>query len=588
MKKILSIICLLLVSTTLWAEPIGEQRAREIALEFFSQHSTRSIVGDISLEWAGDVIGENSATGSALNTSLMYIYNRGNDSGYVIVAGDTNVNPIIAYSLNSTLDTDNMAEATTAILEAWCRQVESARKAAKPISNTTMRASTRSNDALLYDTALWDQSEPYNREAPIIDGDRSVTGCAATAMSIICYYHRWPEKGVGTTPGYSYQDDYGHTHSIPSNTLGREYDYDKMLMNYSNGFTNEQGNAVAALMKDMGTSIKMMYHPSSSGAYDQDVLYAFATYFGYSKSIKLVSGNSYSTEEWQNIIRENIRQYGPTFFAGIGNDGGHAFVVDGFDEGDQFHFNFGWSGNGNGYWRLPEIDYYANQSAILYLEPDKNGSSTYRDDIVLIPLYNSNNELVYTGIKSFNTSYSTGGSIKCLLGGFQNNGISTFDGEIKLVLCDKNGTWSQEIITLTATLSPGNYSYYQYYVTSTIKVSIQEGDRLRIYYKSNNATEWQWARSTDLAIVNDDVLVKASPEDMAEGFYFKYDKSTKELYVGNKNAMKLNIYKDETNELYWQAGLELNTTDIIANMPSGRYRIEASLGSDPYVLIVKL
>ena len=110
---------------------------------------------------------------------------------------------------------------------------------------------------------------------------------------------------------------------------------------------------------------------------------------------------------------------------------------------------------------------------------------------------------------------------------------------------------------------------------------------MRIYYKANNYDEWQWARSFDESAI-DEVLVKCSPEDMAEGFYFKYDKSTKELYVGKKNAMKLNIYNDETNELYWQAELELNTTDIISNMPSGRYRIEASLGSDPYVLTVKL
>lgn len=582
MKKILSIICLLLVSTTLWAEPIGEQRAREIALEFFSQHSTRSIAGDISLEWAGDTIGENCATGSALNTSLMYIYNRGNDSGYVIVAGDTNVSPIIAYSLNSTLDTDNMAEATTAILEAWCRQVESARKAAKPISSTTMRASTRSNDALLYDTALWDQSEPYNREAPIIDGNRSVTGCAATAMSIICYHNRWPEKGVGTTPEYSYEDDYGHTHTIPSNTLGRKYDYDKMLMNYSNGFTYEQGDAVAALMKDMGTSIKMMYHPNGSGAYTSDVVNAFITYFGYAKDIKLVYGAGLSTEEWNDVIRENLRNYGPTFFSGVGDRGGHAFVVDGFDEGDKFHFNFGWSGSGNGYWRIPEIEFYQEQGIITGLRPDRDGTTVYRDNLYLYA-YDP-----YFGIAPQDvTSYTTGTKFRCILGCFANFGAYTFNGEVKLVLCDRNGNWKEELSTFNFTIEPNTLSYPKNYSNITITKPLEEGDRMRIYYKAYNYDEWQWARSFDESAV-DEVLVKCSPKDMAEGFYFKYDKSTKELYVGNKNAMKLNIYKDETNELYWQAGLELNTTDIIANMPSGRYRIEASLGSDPYELIVKL
>ena len=581
MKKILSIICLLLVSTTLWAEPIGEQRAREIALEFFSQHSTRSLVGDISLEWAGDTIGEQSATGSALNTSLMYIYNRGNNGGYVIIAGDTNVNPIIAYSFDMTLDTDNMAEATEAILEAWCRQVESARKAAKPISGTTMRAATRSNDALLYDTALWDQEEPYNREAPIIDGDRSLTGCAATAMSILCYYNRWPEKGVGTTPSYSYEDDYDHIHTIPSNNLGREYDYDKMLMNYSNGFTYEQGNAVAALMKDMGTSIKMMYHPNGSGAYTTDVVNAFITYFGYAKDIKLVYGAGLSTEEWNDTIRENVRNYGPTFFSGSGDRGGHAFVVDGFT-GDYFHFNFGWSGYGNGYFLVPAIEFYKEQGIITNLRPDRDGTTVYRDNIYL---YASDQ---YLGIAPKNvTSYATGTPFYCLLGCFANFGAYTFNGEVKLVLCDRNGNWKEELSTLNISVEPNKASAPSNYSYITITKSLEEGDRMRIYYKAYNYDEWQWARSFNESAV-DEVLVMGSPEDMAEGFYFKYDKSTKDLYVSNKNAMKLNIYNDETKELFAWGELEFNTKGKIANMPSGRYRIEASLGSNPYVLIVKL
>lgn len=582
MKKILSIICLLLVSTTLWAEPIGEQRAREIASEFFSQHATRATAANIVLEWAGDNIGEQSATGSALNTSLMYIYNRGNNGGYVIVAGDTNVNPIIAYSLDTTLDTDNMAEATEAILEAWCRQVESARKAAKPISGTTMRATTRSNDAMLYETAIWNQGDPFNREAPTIDGGRSVTGCVATAMSIICHYNRWPEKGVGTTPAYSYEDSYGHTHTISSNSLGREYKYDDMLMSYNNGFTTTQANAVAALMKDMGTSVKMMYHPDSSGAYDSNVIYSLMTYFGYAKDMKLVYGAGLGSEEWNSTIRENVREYGPTYFSGSGDNGGHAFVIDGFDAGDYFHFNFGWGGVGNGYFLIPKIEFYERQAAILYLRPDKDGSSLYRDNLCIYAI-NS-----YKGIVPYQvTSYSTGTPFNCLVGGLANLGAYNFNGDIKLVLCDRDGDWKQVLTTLSFNIDPGYIAWADNYSYITITEPLEEGDRMRVYYKSYSYDEWQWARSYDESAI-DEVLVMGSPEDMARGFYFAYDKGESKLYVGNKNAMKLNIYNDETNELIAWGELEFNTKGKIANMPSGRYRIEASLGSDPYVLIVKL
>ena len=582
MKKILSIVCLLLVSTTLWAEPIGEQRAREIASEFFSQHATRATAANIVLEWAGDNIGEQSATGSALNTSLMYIYNRGNNGGYVIVAGDTNVNPIIAYSLDTTLDTDNMAEATEAILEAWCRQVESARKAAKPISGTTMRATTRSNDAMLYETAIWNQGDPFNREAPTIDGGRSVTGCVATAMSIICHYNRWPEKGVGTTPAYSYEDSYGHTHTISSNSLGREYKYDDMLMSYNNGFTTTQANAVAALMKDMGTSVKMMYHPDSSGAYDSNVIYSLMTYFGYAKDMKLVYGAGLGSEEWNSTIRENVREYGPTYFSGSGDNGGHAFVIDGFDAGDYFHFNFGWGGVGNGYFLIPKIEFYERQAAILYLRPDKDGSSLYRDNLCIYAI-NS-----YKGIVPYQvTSYSTGTPFNCLVGGLANLGAYNFNGDIKLVLCDRDGDWKQVLTTLSFNIDPGYIAWADNYSYITITEPLEEGDRMRVYYKSYSYDEWQLARSYDESAI-DEVLVMGSPEDMAEGFYFKYDKSSKVLYLGNKHAMKLNLYNDETDGLVGYADWELDTIGSISNLPSGTYRIEASLGSNPYVLIVKL
>ena len=586
MKKILSIICLLLAATNLYAEPIGEQRAREIASEFFSQHATRSSAANIVLEWAGDNIGEHSATGSALNTSLMYIYNRGNNAGFVVVAGDTNVNPIIAYSLNTTLDVDNMAEATQAILEAWCRQVESARKAAKPISGTTHRAATRSNDALHYETAIWNQDDPFNREAPIIDGYRSVTGCVATAMSIICHYHKWPEMGVGTTPAYSYTDMYGYKRNVAANNLGRKYSYNNMLMNYNDGYTQAQGNAVAALMKDMGTSVKMQYHPNSSGAYDSDVVYAMATYFGYSKGMKLVYGDSYSAEEWNNIIRENVRQYGPTYFSGSSNSGGHAFVVDGFDSGDYFSFNFGWGGYGNGYFLIPNIDYYKYQTAILYLEPDKNGTSTYADYIQLIPLY-SNNEIMFRGITNDETSYRQNVTFYNLLGGFQNSGIAQFNGQIKYVLCDKDGNWKQEFTTYNLSLNAGYYTYVNQYVATTITTPISEGDRLRIYYKGEYSDQWQWARGTDRTITNDELFVVASPQELAEGIGFSYDKATKTLSFELKHASTVEFVNSATGAIVYSNAFPARSNfNYIVN--SGQTLIcKFTLGSEPYQLTLK-
>ena len=219
MKKILILLVLLLSSAALMAEPIGEQRARQIAEEFFAQYGTRSTDNTLLLEWAGDEMVKDAATGSDLSASLMYIYNRGKNEGFVVVAGDSNIAPIIAYSFDTCIDTSNMADATRAILDAWCKQVASARKVARPVSSGMPSIATRSTDELLYDTAIWDQSAPYNWEAPIYDGYRCVTGCVATAMSIICYYNKWPKKGTGTTPAYSYEDSYGTYRTVAANEI---------------------------------------------------------------------------------------------------------------------------------------------------------------------------------------------------------------------------------------------------------------------------------------------------------------------------------------------------------------------------------
>lgn len=583
MKKIFILVGLLLTTITLMAGPIGEQRARAIATVFFEQHTTRAAVGNIELEWAGSDITTPCDTGSRLDSSLVYVYTRGESDGFVVVAGESNVEPILAYSFDTTFDMNNIAEATEAILDAWCRQLKDVRETAKPISGA-MRHATRANDAILYETALWDQSEPYNREAPVYEGYRSLTGCAATAMSIICYYNKWPERGVGTTPAYEYVDMTGVTRYVEANTLGREYEYDYMLMDYRNGYTEREGNAVAALMKDMGTSVKMSYHPEGSGATSIDVINAFVNHFQYSKGAKLAFGDSYSAEEWNDIIRENIRNYGPTLFCGQGDAGGHAFVVDGFDADNYFHFNFGWSGYNNGYYLIPNIEFYWGQEVILNLEPDPNGTSQYTDNIVLTSLYYSDGTIAYNGITSTAKGYQPGTEFKCSIGGIANYGVGTFNGDIKLVVCNEDGVWKQELWGEAVSVDPGSFFYTD--IDCTITQTFEEGDRIRIYYKGQNSNSWEWLRKKSEGDV-DEVIVMASPEDMAENLLFYYDKAEQKVGVVNSHAMHIEIYNTATESLAGQGDLSAKEYGTIS-LPKGVYRFEVSLGSEPYKLIVKL
>jgi hypothetical protein len=480
-----------------------------------------------------------------------------------------------------------MAPSTRAILDAWSRQIE----ASTEENGTAMQAADLAAEGLgnvvcIYDTALWDQLAPYNNECPNINGSRAVTGCVATAMAIVCHYNQWPKKGTGTTPSYSYTDEYEYRdHTIKANTLGRSYDYNKMLHNYSTAnYTTAQGNAVAALMYDMGTSVQMMYHYIASGAFSELVPSAMSTYFSYSKEAVLCRRDGYSAKEWYNILKTNIDKCGPSLYSGAGNEGGHAFVVDGYTDKNYFHFNFGWSGLDNGYYLIPNIEFYWGQEVILNLEPDRDGTSQYTDNIVLTSLYYSEGVIAYNGIMSTAKGYQPGTEFKCSIGGIANYGTGTFNGDIKLVVCNEDGVWKQELWGETVSVNPGSFIYTD--VDCTITQTFEEGDRIRIYYKSQNSNSWEWLRRKSVVEI-DEVIVVASPEDMADGLTFYYDKTTQKVGVINSNAMHIEIYDTATESLAGRGDLSANENGTIS-LPNGVYRFECSLGGEPYKLIVKL
>lgn len=586
MKKILILFVLLISSVSLFAGPIGEERARQIAEEFFAVYDTRSTSGEIELEWAGEDI-NNSKAGN-LSNALLYIYNRGTNNGFVVIAGDSNIAPIIAYSFDTTLDVSNMAEATRAILDAWSKQVSMARKAAKPISEGMPSIATRADDKLLYNTALWNQGEPYNREAPVYDGYRSVTGCVATAMSIICYYNKWPEKGVGTTPEYTYEDMSGVYRTVAANKLGRTYNYGNMLMDYNYGYTTDQGNAVAALMKDMGTSVKMQYHYNGSGAIDNNVIAAFITYFSYSKSARLTYRSSYRIDEWNELLRDNLREYGPTYYSGQSNSGGHAFVVDGF-ENDYFHFNFGWGGYGNGFYLCPDIEYYVDQMALLGLEPDKNGTSTYSDHLMLLPYDDSNSGYKYRGITSTDTEFKQNTTFNILVGTFYNAGVTTFNGDIWLVLTDKSGKVKEYIADLSVTnLEPGFLIWY-YQFSATIISAIETGDRLRVYYKGAYSDDWQWMRSRDIDSCYDELVLRPTAEEIADNLQLLYDNSSLNLMYSLPYAhtVTCNGAINASASIASYNTVTLSVSDLTGNDKADEINLTFTIGNESYELLLK-
>lgn len=127
-----------------------------------------------------------------------------------------------------------------------------------------------------------------------------------------------------------------------------------MIDRYNNGeYSSEQADAVALLMKDCGVSLNMNYGPVS-GASIYSYYPAFKNYFRYSS--RTVNRSGCETAEFTKIITDELQEGRPIIYCGTGEDGGHAFVVDGYDTNYFLHVNWGWGGYSDGYFDMNYMD----------------------------------------------------------------------------------------------------------------------------------------------------------------------------------------------------------------------------------------
>ena len=600
MKRLL-FIPLLFISFILSAAPIGEKRARELAVQFFAKTTTRAADVKLDLEWAGYDINQATTRGAVIDAdeALLYIYNRADSEGFVIISGDDSQRPIVAYSNDGYFEVNDIADATRWMLSAWCEQIEAARDANIPPLNGDIIIDDGGGeelDELLYETAKWNQGEPYNRLAPVYQAGRAPSGCVATAISIVMRWHKWPDCGVGTVPAYEckYNDDDGNLIEkkfIPANELGHTYDWNKMPLKYESGkYTNVQGDEVARLMYDVGTAMSMGYAPGGSGAVTGWMPDRISKYFKYGKGAMWLTNGSYTNEEWFAMLRENMQIYGPM----VGAGGGHAYVVDGYDKQGLFHLNYGWGGSADGYYYLPDNDFTRGMGACFYLETDKDGTSKYRDNIAFVTYgWNTAEGWLagWRGIESADREFKTGVPINLHIHekGMHNASPGEFNGEVALVMCDKDGNF-KEVVESYQLYNFASGAVLRRNDKVTVRSEIKEGYRLRYYFKGENPGEWQHVREGGSAI---ELVLCAGPEEIAENVQFSYDRSSKTFTFYSDMAVKCEIKNSEGQVvgrgtmggvIYQNEG----TTIDMSKQESGEYTVEFSFGGDPYVIQVVL
>lgn len=285
------------------------------------------------------------------NNAPYYAFNL--EQGYVIVSGDDEMTELVGYAENGFFDAENVPPQMQLWLDRYAEYV-AAVQSGKAKARKILLSDSPSVVVEPLVTTKWNQDAPFNNFAPEYTDDnnntqRCATGCAATAMAQIMKFHNWPEQGVGY---YSYEHQSFGT--ISSNFSEHVYDWTNMIDRYNNGeYSNVQADAVALLMKDCGVSLNMNYGPVS-GASIYSYTPAFKNYFRYSS--RTVNRSGCETAEFTKIITDELQEGRPIIYCGTGEDGGHAFVVDGYDTNYFLHVNWGWGGYSDGYFDMNYMD----------------------------------------------------------------------------------------------------------------------------------------------------------------------------------------------------------------------------------------
>ena len=286
------------------------------------------------------------------STAPYYVFNVGNQQGFVIVSGDSRVEAILGYSESGDFTLDSIPENMREWLNGYKDAISSIENKNVPI-NYTSTASTLINKSAIAPilTTQWSQSEPFNAQAPEYQGIRCLTGCVATAMAQVMNHLRWPQSSTSIIPSYKTNVQIGDLESLPSTT----FNWDVIATGTGTAYEAE----VAKLMRYCGQSVKMNYGTGASSASTYYVAPAFSNYFGY-KDAKTISRESYSVSEWDEMIYNEIANNRAVYYDGQSTGGGHAFVVDGYDGNGLFHINWGWSGYCDGYFKLSVLNPYSN------------------------------------------------------------------------------------------------------------------------------------------------------------------------------------------------------------------------------------
>lgn len=415
---------------------------------------------------------------TASPSDAYYVFN--NDAGgFVIIAGDDAVTPVLGYTSTGSFDAENLPDGLKDLLKSYERQIAALGDSYQANQTATRAAFTGEK---LLKTAEWNQGNPFNKYTP----NNYVTGCVATAGAIVMKHHGYPAKGTGS---------HSYTWNGKDLTANFEHDYDWANMPTKCTVGNDEAfDGVARLMSDLGVAVEMKYAKGGSGASMEDLLTALKKYFGYSKYARLLAIADLGAEVWNDRLRAEIDANRPILYSAVdSNKGGHSFVIDGYKD-ESFSVNWGWGGYCDGFYRIGALNpetggkplgdkYNLSQSAVFSLQPSDGEEVISNLGFIKVDGYLETMNMNVTDVKADK-------KLNLYLLPLQSQGDNLFTGEVAIAL--KNAKGKTRKVFGAKTIKDFEPSFYNPFITleGSCPVDAQEGDYLAIVSKEDGTDEY--------------------------------------------------------------------------------------------------
>ncbi len=606
MKKLSSLLLATLTFTFLFAKDVDVNYARQVAKNFYLQNNP-----DAGSTFSLQLVYEckmNSNVGTDIDDKpVYYVFDVTGKHGFVIVSGDDLVEPVLGYNTTGSYPVDqinpsaakwmenykkqivyvkqNIHETTDAITQKWIKYYNNI----SVVSNNSR--GTQAVNPLCQ--TQWNQAPNENGLCPFDNGhgQRTVTGCVATAMAQILKFWNYPTQGVGN---HSYNDqNYGTQSANFGNTT----------YNWA-GMPNVLSSAdpdVATLMYHCGVSVDMHYGVAATGGSSAYVVasqspgqacseYSYKTYFGYDPAtLQGIVRADYSETNWINTIKGELDAGRPLQYAGFGQGGGHTWVCDGYDQNNFFHQNWGWGGNSDGFFSLNNLDpsslgagggtggFNSSQQAVIGIKPlgggggGGGGGTINQDGIVLFAATTVSANPFQSG-----NSFTVNADIA-------NTGSSAFTGDFAAAIFDNNGVFVQFVQEFTSQTAQAGFHYPVQFTVNPLNL-VPGTYIIGLYYKngSNNYSlinQGSFANPVSITVtgVYSDIQM-ASNSTVTPGTVVKNQAMSVATQIGNAGSGTFNGWLSA--DLHELDGTWVTTIEEISGSMNGQTSYNVNFASN--------